>query len=224
MHAIDVDFDSRASLRDALLDTFSEGGIFIEGNYDVTSGSPILVRVGVSGLRAGSFLEGIVQWRRVGAARTPDMVAGLGVRMLANQRDRFAFLQRWAIGSHDASGRLDWRYPYDMKVFLSTRGRGTGRVLHATVRDVSERGVMLAMPTKIASGTPLAMEFARGNDAVLLAGTLAWSDDGRAGLVFDFEKSDDHAAWHRVVDEAVQQFSDQIAPRRRLTDRPSIRG
>ena len=40
MHAIDVDFENRAALREALLDTFSEGGIFIEGNYDVTSGSP----------------------------------------------------------------------------------------------------------------------------------------------------------------------------------------
>ena len=224
MQAIDVDFDGRAALRDALLDTFSEGGIFVEGNYDVTSGSAIIVKVGAAGLRAGVFLEGIVQWRRVGPARTPDMVAGVGVRVLANQRDRFAFLQRWASGSDSGSGRSDWRYPFDLKVYLSTRGKATGRILHATVRDVSEHGVQLSMPTKITVGTPMSLEFMHGQDSHGFTGHIAWSDDSQAGMVFEFDKPDDHPAWNRVVDDAIQAFMRRVIAPRRLTDRPSIRG
>lgn len=224
MQAIDVEFASRVALRDALLDTFSEGGIFIEGNYDVTAGSAVVVRLGAVGLPAGEFLEGIVQWRRVGPSRSRDMVAGLGVRVLTSQRERFAFLSRWASGTHGGSGRVDWRYPLERKVFLATLGRSTGRVLHSTIKDVSEHGAMLATPTKLAAGTLLSLEDPQSDGVRTLSGVVVWSDDTHAGFRLDLDRGEERACWHRTFESAMASFGRQLAYPRLPSERPSSRG
>ncbi len=224
MQAIDVEFASRAALKDALLDTFSEGGIFIEGNYDVTSGSTVVVRLEAVGLSGGLFLEGLVQWRRVGPARTRDMVAGLGVRVLASQRDRFVFLSRWANGTHGGSGRVDWRYPVERKVFLSTRGRTTARVLHATLKDVSEHGAMLATPTRLMPGTTLSLEYPESDLVRSYCCAVVWSSETHTGVRLELDQNEERAHWHSTFEDAIASFGRQLAYPKRVTDRPSPRG
>jgi Tfp pilus assembly protein PilZ len=209
MHAVEAEFSSRAALRDGLLDTYVEGGIFVPGHYGITSGSPILVRVSAAGLEAGVFLEGVVQWRRVGVARAPELTAGIGVRLLASQHERFTFLQRWANAAHAGSGRMKWRYPCDVKAFVATRGSGTGRVLHATLRDVCDDGAMIAVPAKIAVGTPIAVEFPVANDAHGVNAEIVWAEPARAGMRL-VERDARHDGWRALVQEAVGAFGRRV--------------
>ncbi len=97
--------------------------------------------------------------------------------------------------------------------------------MHATVRDVSEHGVMLAMPTRVAPGSQLALEFgmAGGTDPGLI-GQIVWSDDAHAGMRFDFETPEQRSAWSRVLDEAIEAFGKRLVVVKRATDRPSLRG
>ncbi len=224
MDAIDTVFADRAALREGLLDTFVEGGLFVEGNYDVTSGSRVLVRVTAKGMRVGLFVEGVVQWRRVGVSRAPELTAGLGVRLLANQNERYRFLQRWAAGASEGSLRGTLRYPAEQRVYLSTRGRGTGRLMHATIHDVSNGGALIAVPANIVPGTPVALEYDVDGAHFAALGSIAWGDSSRIGFKLDDNANPSmHAGWQRLVGQATSAYDRRVVRPRRPTDPPIVR-
>jgi Tfp pilus assembly protein PilZ len=123
-------------LSEALAPGLAEGGLFVPGDFDIPVGSPIAVRVTALGLATEVFVEGLVQWRRVhGRVRQTGINPGLGVRMLTSHQERLQFLRNWAGGRSEESGRYEPRCPTNLACVLTSIGRNTGRMLHATLRD-----------------------------------------------------------------------------------------
>jgi hypothetical protein len=224
MNSMEAAFDSRAALREALLDTFAEGGIFVEGNYEVTSGSPVTVRVAVGDLAVGVFLEGLVQWRRVGpAVRSAGIAPGVGIRMLASEQERFQFLTKVANEQAEGSGRAEWRYPTELKAFLSPSGRSTGRIVHAVLRDVSPHGGLVSVPTKLAVAQIHSFEFQFEGEVHSVPARIVWSSDDRAGMAMVLDKPEDRATWSRLAGDAITRFEARRVSIRRTTGRASFR-
>jgi hypothetical protein len=221
MFAIEAQFVNRAALREALIESFAEGGLFIEGEFGITSGSAVTVRVAAAGLAAGLFLDGVVQWRRmVPHGRGSGAAAGLGVRMLPNQRERYQFLHRWASGSTEGSGRAEWRYPYEKRVVVAPLARQTGRVLHAILRDVSVHGAMITAPMRLSPSSLLSLEIPLDDGPQGLAARVAWATDDRAGLRLLLERREERLAWARFFETASVAFERRLVGRRRSSSSP----
>lgn len=224
MYSIRAEFASRAALREALLDTFAEGGIFLQGHYDVTSGSPVTVRLSAPALEPGVFLEGMVQWRRLGAqSRASGVPAGLGVRMLTDQSARFAFLQRWADGQTAELQRLEWRVPLGSTVHVTAEQRATRQILHTRFRDVSERGACVSTPTRLPTLVPMRIEFPVEGAMRGVRGRVVWSTDERAGVAIEPERGEERAAWQRLLERAESALQVQRASLKPLSIKPSVR-
>lgn len=218
MFSIDASFSTRAGLGDALQGDFTEGGLSLEGEYEVTVGAPVAVRVTAPGLAGGVFLETVVQERRhsSGVER-----AALGLRLLPGQRSRFDFLRSYADAQHAGSGRGEWRYPYDRRCVLAVYGKGTARMLHAAMRDVSPHGALVTAPVVSVTNPEFSLEFEFEGATRRLAARVMWNSRDRVGLRLALDKADDRAIWQRIYAAAVQQFEGaQVHPARVTATHP----
>jgi uncharacterized protein (TIGR02266 family) len=76
---VQAEFRTAASFLVAYSVNLSRGALFLETSYDVPSGSPIGVDLGVPGVEAPLELAGIVAWRR--GADSPDGPPGIGIEL-----------------------------------------------------------------------------------------------------------------------------------------------
>lgn len=204
-------FSTRLALKAALLTNFPEGGVFVGGARALSLGTAVSVRVSFDDSRGGElFVDGVVQWRREATAEQPS---GLVVRLLASQRDKFAFLSRLAEGLGAGSRRGDVRYPFERPVVLSAvlgtpggagaTGRFSRRMIHASICDVSSTGALVATPTRLSTAQTHTLDLPINGAIRSLRVEVAWSTDARAGLRIVFERPEHHQAWEKVLAEAV---------------------
>lgn len=222
MYAIERQMTNRAELRQALLDHFPEGGLFVPGNYDITSGSPVVVRVTASGLSEGVCVEGVVQWRRLAPLGRVAVQGspGLGVRVLPSQRSRYVFLQRWAEGTLETSGRGDVRYPCELAIRLSSLGRHSGGILHGSLREVGSRGAMVTVPTRLSVANIVLLDVTLEEGSHSLPARVVWSREDRAGLRILLERQEERLVWARLFDSVVSAFARRLVVPRPPSFRP----
>lgn len=210
LFTVDATFANRTALRDALAETGAGEMLTLEGEYELTVGAPVTVRVHVVGLASGVFLETVVQTRRSADARGAEHPA-LGLRLLPGQQGRFEFLRTYADGQHAGSGRVEWRYPYDRRCVLASHGKGTGRMLHGAMRDVSPNGALISAPALAVTSRELSLEFELEGAARRLASRVAWSGRDRVGLRLLLERPEERTVWQRVYGAAMQQFEGALS-------------
>lgn len=213
MYAVDLSA-SRVALRERLIDSYAEGGIFVPGSFDVTSGSLVLVRVGLEGLPCGVIMEGVVQWRRTAVAARQATPPGTGVRFLPSCQERSRFLFSWAAGLHHGSGRVDWRYPLELPVTLTTKLKGSTRIYPCSVRDVSAYGAMVTVNARLTTDEVFRMEWRNAEKVQAVTARVVWTAGGRAGLRVLFDGREERPAWEALVDAARTAFNAMVVPPR----------
>ncbi|MDB4930954.1 MAG: hypothetical protein JWM10_3438, partial [Myxococcaceae bacterium] len=85
---------SRAALRDGFRDAGEEGALVIPGQYDLSLGAAVDLRVGLEDEACGVFLQAVVQSRRPASGGTRG---GLGVRFLRSSAEAARFVAQWAL-------------------------------------------------------------------------------------------------------------------------------
>ncbi len=223
---IDAVFMTRKALQAALLDSFPEGGLFVEGGIDVTVGTAVLIRVTAEDLGVGTFLEGVVQWRRIErrAVAAANAAPGVGVRLLPTERGKYDFLERWGGGSVEASGRAEWRYPAEIAVQVQAVGpsRSTARIMHSTIRDISAHGALVFTPMTLSTAEIVSLSLTDDSRPQSVEARVAWSVTGKAGLRLLLERKEERLVWSKTVEAARNAVTDGITqPRRSIPPQSS---
>lgn len=209
-------------LKLAWLDGLDDGGLFLPGNFPITAGASVVLRVTIERpMPTTTLLAGTVAWRRLpqreSAERTSSvrLRAGIGVSFAPSMRPRALFLDRLGRGSA-AEGRSVMRYPTELAGELSARA--SERATAARVVDVSVRGARVALITSafIDVGSPIELRLAAASSGehrrVPLHGHVAWverSSGQQLGVRLDLSTTDERLIWAKIVTRARESLEHQ---------------
>jgi len=215
---IDITLGEAAELRNAWLDGFQNGGMFIPGAFAIPAGAAVLVRVHIEKpAPTTTLLLGTVIWRRlphrdpvVGLA-TVTLRAGIGISFTPAMQSRVLFLDRLARGT-GSELRAAARYPTQLVGEVSART--TERPVEAKVLDVAVRGARVALSraafVDAGSAIELRMAMPRSGEMTRapLSGRVAWVDRaGQAiGVRLDLATTDERLIWAKVVTRAREEL------------------
>ena len=207
-------------LRLAWLDGLDDGGLFLPGDFSVSAGSPVLLRVIIDRpAPTTTLLAGIVAWRRLPTRQLGEprrsginLRAGIGVSFAPSMRVRALFLDRLGRGSAGES-RTALRYPVDLPGDLSARSseRATG----ARIVDVSLRGTRVALATSafLDVGSAIELHVAVASSGEFsrwpLHGHVAWierSSGQQLGVRLDLATSEERLIWAKIVTRARESL------------------
>jgi Tfp pilus assembly protein PilZ len=212
---IEISLGDAGELRDAWLDGFQNGGMFIAGTFAIAAGAAVLVRVQVERPSpTNTLLLGTVIWRRL-PQREPavglssiTLRAGIGISFAPAMQGRVLFLDRLARGTTNES-RTATRYPTQLLGELVAR-EGE-RPVEARLLDVSVRGacVSLAHGAFLDPGAAIEMRVAmpRSGEIVRapLCGRVAWVNRATGqslGVRLDLATTDERLSWAKIVTRA----------------------
>jgi Tfp pilus assembly protein PilZ len=211
---IDIALGDAAELRNAWLDGYQNGGMFIPGTFAIAAGAPVLVRVHVERpSQTTTILLGTVIWRRLPqkdpVARTSSITlrAGIGISFVPTMQSRVLFLDRLARGTASES-RAATRYPTELPgEFAVTRGE---QAVEARIVDVAVRGarVALASGTFVEPSAAIEMRIATPRSGELarapLRGRVAWVETGgrSVGVRLDLATAEERLLWAKIVTRA----------------------
>ncbi len=213
-----------AELREAWLDGFAEGGVFVPGAVPLSTGARVAVRVTVEEAPAlETLLAGVVAFRSVQGAeavrRTGTRLApGVGVMFDAAMRPRVLFLDRAARGVLPEQLRRGPRWP--LRAYGELAIRPDERARQAEIVDVSARGAQLELPDGpafVARGAAVRVwvAFAPSGESSFapLAARVAWlaGDGARLGVELALATAADRVHWERVVAHAGAAFERRLA-------------
>jgi Tfp pilus assembly protein PilZ len=213
-----------ADLRDAWLDGFADGGLFIPGAAPLSTGARVAVRVTVDEAPAlETLLTGVVAFRDVPGAdavrRTGTrLVPGVGVIFDAAMRPRVVFLERAARGVLPEHPRRSQRWP--LRAYGELLLRPEERAREAEIVDVSARGAQIELPDGpafVARGAAVRVwvAFAPSGESSFspLAARVAWLavDGMRLGVELQLGSEADRIHWERVVARARGAFERRLA-------------
>jgi Tfp pilus assembly protein PilZ len=216
---IDISLGDAAELRNAWLDGFQNGGMFIPGSFSIAAGAAVLVRVHVEKpTPTTTLLLGTVIWRRL-PQRDPiiglssiSLRAGIGISFVPSMQNRVLFLDRLARGT-GSELRSAARYPTALLGELSART--TERPVEARVLDVAVRGarVALARGAFVDTGSSIELRMAMPRSGEMarapLRGTVAWVDRATGtslGVRLDLSTTDERLIWAKVVTRAREDL------------------
>lgn len=234
---LDLHVATLAELRDAWLDDFAEGGVYVPGVVPVPSWTKVVVRVRVDELPGvETLLSGVVAFRQtraglgeLGAGGRPRLVTGAGVVFDAAMRPRVVFLERAARGVLPERARRSPRWPSNAygEIVL----RPDERAREAEIVDVGDHGAQLVLPDGpafVARGAFVRVwvAFAPSGESSFapIAGRVAWvaQDGERLGVELDLQPDADRLHWQRVVARARGSL-DRRAPRPSASRMPAER-
>jgi len=202
---IAVRFPTRDALRDSLVETDGEMAMLVPGDFALTAGTPVLLRISPEGLDPGMFLEGVVQLRRRRTREGSDIgLAEIEVKILPRERARFQFIQAWSAGKCEANGRRSWRFPYDSRVHLQALGiaRTTSRLMHTATLDVSATGTRVLTPRPLARGESVVLLTSAAGAMRDFQGEVVWSQDARAGVRLILDSMESRTEWAILLHRA----------------------
>lgn len=210
MQVLVAGFETRDELHGALRSASAEHSMFLSGEYPLTAGERVLVRLSAPGLEPGVFVEGVVQNRRVRkpANERAAETIGLDVQLLPQERAPFAFVRSWAAGRCGVSGRSSWRYPAQMKAHVQVLAavRTTGKLLHGSTVNVSETGVMLSVSRPLPALAPVVIMLEMDNTLRDFEARIVWATDTHAGIRFALTSADERMHWARLVASVREGF------------------
>lgn len=216
---IEIALGDAAELRNAWLDGYQNGGMFVPGTFAVPAGAAVLVRVRVERPRpTTTVLLGTVVWRRL-PQRDPvigsssiSLRAGIGVSFAAAMQNRVLFLDRLARGTATES-RGAARYPTELLGELSPRN--SERPIEARVLDVALRGARVSLSDaafldagaaiELRVAVPRSGEMARAP----LHGRVAWVDRAsgkQVGVKLELATTDERLVWAKIVTRAREEL------------------
>jgi Tfp pilus assembly protein PilZ len=216
---IELSLADAGELRNAWLDGYQNGGMFIPGTFAVPAGAAVLVRVHVERPRpTATVLLGTVVWRRlpqrdpVIGASSVTLRAGIGISFAASMQGRVLFLDRLARGTA-TEGRSAARYPTELAGEVCARD--SERPIDARVLDVAVRGagISLSKPAfldagaaiEVRVGIPRSGEVSRAP----LRGRVAWVERATGqmvGVKLDLATTDERLVWAKIVTRAREEL------------------
>lgn len=231
---LDLHVARLADLREAWLDDFAEGGVFVPGLVPVPNWTRVLVRVRVDEVPGvETLLSGVVVFRhtrpglgpetpadvRAPARASPRQVTGAGVAFDVSMRPRVVFLERAARGVLPERARRSPRWP--LHAYGEIVLRPDERAREVEIVDVGDHGAQLVLPDGpgfVVRGAPVRLwvAFAPSGEASFapVSGRVAWiaSDGERLGVELALEAEGARLHWSRVVGRARGAL-DRRAPR-----------
>jgi hypothetical protein len=202
--SIEVHLRDARELRELWLDGFENGGVFVEGTFLFTAGTPIRLRVTVDSPAASTVLDGTVVYRRAarGTATSGAHKPGIGIAFAKTLRPSIEFLSR--VAKQAASdGRAHVRYPTDVEVELSTR---VGEMAPARLVDVGVSGARVAarVPTELVTDRLVEFRAASAPSAAStsLFGRVVWSSADALGVRLVFGTTEERVHWAKLVTRA----------------------
>jgi hypothetical protein len=187
---------SRAALRDGFRDAGEEGALVIPGQYDLSLGAAVDLRVGLEDEPCGVFLQAVVQSRRPASAGNRG---GLGVRFLRSSADAARFVAQWALGQRETAGRAQWRYPVDLPVVLVTSPRGSTRIYPCILVDASTNGARASISHRIEPGSEVRCEWKGEFGSGAVATRAVWNTHGGLGLALNPGRPEERVAWEQLI-------------------------
>ena len=221
---IEISLDHAAELRDAWLDGFQNGGMFIPGSFAIAAGAAVLVRVHVERpTPATTLLVGTVVWRRlpqkdpVVGASSISLRAGIGISFTPAMQNRVLFLDRLARGTVNES-RAAARYPTELPGEVTARH--SERPVEARVLDVAVRGARVSLPCSVVveAGSAIEMRIAMPRSGEIsrapLRGRVAWvspaSPEGASsralGVRLDLATTEERLVWAKIITRARESL------------------
>ncbi len=198
MLAIDVHYDTPAKLRERLVPGSPDGGLFVDGHYAAETGLTVLVRVSSLGLPGDLVFESTVGFVREDRDSSPSR-PGIGVFVVPEHRNRFAYLRAWAEGRAWSLERLDGRLPAAQCACMLTLGTTTPRRVPSRLIDVSDHGACVEVAQPVARAMGLTLELKPLDDLEDFAADVMWSHEGHAGLKLRFDTVTEREKWPRIV-------------------------
>lgn len=221
MRLIELKLTRRQLAERLVTDGTPEGGLLLPANYDVALGEAVLVRVCPEELAVGTYLEGIVQWRRASASR--GQPAGVGLRLVPASMPRWRYLRAWSSGEAVEHLRRTWRHPARQPVIFVTAPRGSTRIYPCSLAEVSTDGALLAINHRIEPGEEGRCEWAVSARTFAVTLRVVWSSPGRAGVRLLWRGRDERPAWDELVDSVRTALDAKLlAPRLDVQPAPSV--
>lgn len=198
MQIIDVSV-SRGTASSWIRGANGDGVLVLRGAFELPLGSAVTLRVFLDGTRGGFYLDGVVQWRRVGVPSRSQAPA-LGVRYLASETEKVKFLERWGDRAELSALRTEWRYPYVDPAVMVTSRNGSARIYACSWRDISYGGAGLTIAHRLEDGESVRCEWSTGRGTNSVAAKVEWCLHGQVGVRAEFASESERQTWFAHVD------------------------
>lgn len=219
-----VPVKNRAALRDHWFDKGGQGGVFVEGDLDISLGEEVDLDLQFIEEQVSIRIRGQARWRRTSPSGRRSMPPGLGIEILPEEAAARELLLEFARGKEIA---LVLRRARRFGVLLRVKYQQDGAAVFDNTDDISEGGAFILSDAPLPVGTRFEMKLVPPGAffGVGVTAVVAWRrNEGRRGfgVEFQFDSERQRKKVAKMVEELKEQMQREEkvrVPRKRPSNR-----